>query len=267
MKTIKHASGILLVSLMTLYCSTVPITGRKQLTLIPESQMTSMGEQQYSEFMKTSHVSQNNQQSEMIRSVGQKLRKALEQYYAQNNLTSISKNYNWEFNLVESKDVNAWAMPGGKVVFCTGILPLTKNDSGVAVVMGHEIAHVVARHGNERMTQSLLLQLGGMALTVALQKKPEETQKLWLSAFGLGAQVGLILPYSRLHEKEADRLGMIIMSIAGYNPNEAVEFWQRMAAMNTGAKVPEFLSTHPSDSTRIKLLKELLPEAMKYYRK
>jgi predicted Zn-dependent protease len=267
MKTIKQASGILLLSLMTLYCSTVPITGRKQLTLIPESQMASMGEQQYSEFMKTNHVSQNHQQSEMIRSVGQKLRKALEQYYTQNNLTSISKDYNWEFNLVESKDVNAWAMPGGKVVFYTGILPLTKNDAGVAVVMGHEIAHVAARHGNERMTQSLLVQLGGMALTVALQKKPEETQKLWLSAFGLGAQVGLILPYSRLHEKEADRLGMIIMSIAGYNPNEAVDFWQRMAAMNTGAKVPEFLSTHPSDSTRIKLLKEELPEAMNYYRK
>jgi predicted Zn-dependent protease len=267
MKTIKHVSGILLVSFLTLYCSTVPITGRKQLTLIPESQMVSMGEQQYSEFMKTSRVSQNYQQGEMIRSVGQKLRKALEQYYAQNKLPSISGDYNWEFNLVESKDVNAWAMPGGKVVFYTGILPLTRNEAGIAVVMGHEIAHVAARHGNERVSQALLVQLGGMALTVALKEKPEATRKLWLSAFGLGAQVGMILPYSRLHEKEADRLGMIIMSIAGYNPNEAVDFWQRMAEMNKGTKVPEFLSTHPSDSTRIRLLKEQLPEALKYYRK
>lgn len=265
MKRQHRLSGLFLLSLLTLYCSSVPLTGRKQLTLIPESQMISAANQQYAEFMKANKVVREGEQARMVAAVGNSLKKALAAYYAKNNLPDAMSGYAWEFNVVESKEVNAWAMPGGKVVMYTGILPLCKNEAWMAVVMGHEIAHVAARHGNERMSQALLIQMGGMALTAALKNRPEQTQKLWLAVFGMGAQVGMLLPYSRLHEKEADRLGMILMAMAGYDPNNAVDFWQRMSEMNTGAKPPEFLSTHPSDATRIKLLKEELPEALQYY--
>ncbi len=254
------------LSILVICCSTVPITGRRQFTIIPESQMMAMADQQYAEFMKANPRSANQAQVRMVRNVGERLRAAVERYMAEQDRSSDLKNFAWEFNLVESKDVNAWAMPGGKIVFYTGILPLTRDETGIAVVMGHEIAHVIARHGNERMTQALVAQMGGMALAQALKDRPEQTQKLWLGAFGLGAQVGILLPYSRLHEKEADRLGMIFMAMAGYNPEAAVEFWGRMAEMNKGGVMPEFLSTHPSDATRIRLLKELLPEAKGYYR-
>lgn len=267
MKKTKQLFGLLLLSIVGLYCSTVPITGRKQLIIVPESQILSMSMTEYSTFMKSNKLSQNAQQAATIRAVGQRLRAAVEQYLSSINQSALIKDFEWEFSLVESNEVNAWAMPGGKVVFYTGILPVTKNETGIAVVMGHEIAHVVARHGNERVSQGLLTQYGGAALSVLIKDKPEATQQLWMTAFGLGAQVGVILPYSRTHEKEADRIGMIIMAIAGYDPNQAVEFWQRMSEMNTGTKPPEFLSTHPSDSTRIRLLKEVLPEAMTYYKK
>ncbi|MBN1496073.1 MAG: M48 family metallopeptidase [Spirochaetes bacterium] len=266
MKT-KRLYGLLLISLVGLYCSTVPIIGRKQLIIVPDSQILSMSNQEYTSFMQSHRLSQNAQQVALVRAVGQKLRAGVERYLASINQSSLVKDFVWEFNLVESNEINAWAMPGGKVVFYTGILPVTRNEAGIAVVMGHEIAHVVARHGSERVSQGLLTQYGGAALSVLLKDKPQETQQLWLSAFGLGAQVGILLPYSRTHEKEADRLGMIFMAIAGYDPNHAVDFWQRMAQMNTGTKPPEFLSTHPSDSTRIRLLRESLPEAMSYYGK
>ena len=262
---IRQIAAIALLSLVTLYCSSVPLTGRKQFTLIPESQIVATAGQQYGEFMKTHRVIRDGEQARMVASVGASLKKALSDYYAKNNLPDPTSGYSWEFNVVESAEVNAWAMPGGKVVMYTGILPLCKTEAGIAVIMGHEIAHVIARHGNERMSQALLVQMGGMALSAALKSKPEQTQKLWLAAFGMGAQVGMLLPYSRLHEKEADRLGMILMAMAGYDPNNAVEFWQRMSEMNKASKPPEFLSTHPSDATRIKLLKEQLPEALQYY--
>jgi predicted Zn-dependent protease len=267
MKKGKRLSGLLLISLLALYCSTVPISGRQQMTLIPESQLVAMSGQQYMEFMKTVRLSRNRGQAETIRAVGQRLRSAVEQYAALHNLSSQFSSYKWEFNLVESEEINAWAMPGGKVVFYTGILPLTANEAGIAVVMGHEIAHVMARHGNERMSQGLLVQFGGMALYTALQDRPLETQQLWMTVFGVGAQLGIMLPYSRLHEKEADRLGMIIMAMAGYDPGAALEFWQRMSTLNKGERPPEFLSTHPSDSTRIRLIKKNIPEAMQYYRR
>lgn len=174
-------------------------------------------------------------------------------------------NYSWEFNLVENQEINAWCMPGGKVVVYTGILPITRDEAGLAVVMGHEIAHAIAKHGNERMSQGLLAQVGGMALSTALESEPETTQQLWMAAYGLGAQIGLVLPYSRLHENEADHLGLIFMSMAGYNPNAAVSFWQHMAAKKGGKNPPEFLSTHPSDKNRILKIQALIPEAMKYY--
>ena len=203
----------------------------------------------------------------MVKRVGTRIQKAVEQYFQQKGLSQQLDGYAWEFNLVEDKEANAWCMPGGKVVVYTGILPITKNEAGLATVMGHEIAHAVARHGNERMSQALLTQMGGMALAVALDQQPSQTSQLWMAVYGMGAQVGILLPYSRLQETEADHLGLIFMAMAGYDPHEAVEFWQRMAEMKDGKAPPEFLSTHPSDQARIKKIKEFIPEAMKYYRK
>ena len=175
--------------------------------------------------------------------------------------------YKWEFNVVASPDVNAWCMPGGKVVFYSGILPLMDNESQVAVVMGHEIAHAVAGHGNERMSQGLITQMGGMLLTEAIKDKPEETKQLWMGAYGLGAQFGVLLPFSRLHEYEADKLGLIFMAMAGYDPHEGISFWQKMADLNGGQAPPEFASTHPSDAKRIANIKQIMPEVMGYYKK
>jgi predicted Zn-dependent protease len=257
-------SSTLVLSLL-FACSTVPVTGRKQLHLIPDSQMQSMSYQQYSEFLKTNRLSTNQEQTQMIKRIGSKIQKAVEKYFAEQKMSSQLKGYKWEFNLVESKEVNAWCMPGGKVVFYTGILPLCKDETGVAVVMGHEIAHAVANHGNERMSQGLLVQFGAVALAEALDSKPALTQQLWMAAFGAGAQVGLLLPYSRLHEYEADYMGLILMANAGYDPNEGVAFWERMSKLG-GARPPEFLSTHPSDKARIDKIREALPKAMEYYK-
>jgi predicted Zn-dependent protease len=247
-------------------CSSVPVTGRKQLNLIPASQMMSMSYQQYDDFLKSNKLSTNAQQTQLVKSVGNKIKNAVETYFQQQGNSSHLEGYNWDFNLVESPEANAWCMPGGKVVFYTGILPITKDETGLAVVMGHEIAHAIAEHGNERMSQALLTEMGGVALAVALKEKPEQTQQLWMTAYGVGSQVGVMLPFSRLHESEADRLGLIFMAMAGYDPNKAVDFWQRMADMKGGQAPPEFLSTHPSDNTRIRQIRERLPEAMKYYK-
>jgi predicted Zn-dependent protease len=172
--------------------------------------------------------------------------------------------YKWEFNLVQDDLVNAWCMPGGKVVVYTGILPYTKTEAGLAAVMGHEVAHAIARHGNERMSQQLALQMGGVALDVAMMNQPNETRALFQSAYGFGAGVGVVLPFSRKHELEADKLGLFFMAKAGYDPKEAIDFWKRMAALG-GEKPPQWLSTHPSDETRVTELTRALPEAMKYY--
>lgn len=255
------------VALLTLStCSTVPVTGRQQLNLISGSEMMAMSYQQYDQFLSEHKLSDNQEQVAMVKRCGERIQKAVEEYFAQNNMSDHLDGYKWEFNLVEDPQVNAWCMPGGKVVVYSGLLPVAEDENGLAVVMGHEIAHAVAEHGNERMSQQMLQQMGGTALAVAMQNKPQETQQLWMTAYGVGTQLGAMLPYSRLHESEADRLGLIFMAMAGYNPNGAVEFWQRMAAQKGGQAPPEFLSTHPSDQTRIRKIKELLPEAMKYYR-
>jgi predicted Zn-dependent protease len=262
----KYAIGITIaVALVVFACSTVPITGRKQLSLIPASEMLSMSYTEYDSVLKTSKLSTDQQQIKLVKKVGGRIQKAVETYFAEKGFSDQLKDYKWEFNLVESQEVNAWCMPGGKVVVYTGILPVTQNEVGLAVVLGHEISHAVAQHGAERMSQGLLAQLGGQALSVALQNKPEQTKQIWMSVYGVGAQVGVLLPYSRTHESEADHLGLIFMAMAGYDPNEAVTFWQRMAA-GGGQKPPEFLSTHPADETRIADIKKELPEAMKYYR-
>ncbi len=255
------------LSLVPAGCQEVPITGRRQLSLVPSSLVTSMSIQQYNQFLSENKVSTDARNVAIVKRVGERIVQAVNEFCEKNCDENPFAGYKWEFNLVENKSVNAWAMPGGKVVVYTGILPITQTEAGLATVMGHEIAHVFAAHGEERMSQGLLTELGGMALSTALKERPEATRNLFLSAYGLGAQIGVLLPYSRLHESEADRLGLIFMAMAGYNPEEAVGFWQRMAAAKSDqAAPPEFLSTHPADATRIENLKRLIPEAMEYYR-
>jgi predicted Zn-dependent protease len=251
--------------LLFLSCSTVPLTGRKSLSLIPSGEMLSMSYQQYGDFLKTNPLSTNQEQTAMVKRVGGRIQGAVESYFAGKGLTSQLKDYRWEVNLVESKDVNAWCMPGGKIVVYTGILPVTQTEAGLAVVMGHEVAHAVAEHGNERMSQGLLAQLGAAGLSVALQNKPAETKNLWMQAYSVGAQYGALLPFSRTQESEADEIGLTFMAMAGYDPNEAISFWQRMAQQSGGNAPPEFMSTHPSDATRIADIQKHIPEAMKYY--
>lgn len=264
--SIYTTAAIVAASLALGSCSTVPITGRQQLNLVPDSEIMALSYQQYGEFIKGSRLSQNQAQAAMVKRVGTNIQKAVEEHFAQNNLTKELSGFAWEYNLVDSNEVNAFCMPGGKVVVFTGILPFTKTEAGLAVVVGHEIAHAVAKHGSERMSQGLLQQMGGMALAKALESKPRQTQQLWMAAFGLGAQLGVMLPYSRTQEYEADRLGMTFMAMAGYDPGATIEFWQRMAAQG-GSKPPEFLSTHPSDESRIAKMKELLPGMDKFRRK
>ena len=267
MRRLKFKTAISILFLLFLIaCATVPVTGRKQLNLIPNSEMLSMSFQQYDDFIKTNKLSTNTNQFNTVKRVGERIKNAVNQYFQSQGLADNLKDYSWEFNLVESDQVNAWAMPGGKVVVYTGILPITRDETGLAVVMGHEIAHAVAQHGNERMSQLLLTQLGGLALSKALEEQPQLTRDLALTAYGVGTTVGVLLPYSRTQESEADRLGLIFMAMAGYNPNSAVDFWQRMAAMKGGEAPPEFLSTHPSDQTRINDIKKHLPEALQYYK-
>ena len=264
---IKRGINLILIFTLVAACASVPITGRRQLSLVPESTVNQMAAQQYSEFIASNKLSGDVAATAMVKRVGRKIQSGVEQYFAERGQSSRLRDYKWEFNLVEDSLVNAWCMPGGKVVVYTGLLPITRNENGLAVVMGHEIAHAIAQHGEERMSQGLLTQFGGIALSAALSEKPEQTQTLFMTAYGLGATLGVLLPYSRLHESEADRIGLIFMAMAGYDPNGAVEFWERMAAEKGGGAPPEFLSTHPSDQTRIDNIKSLIPEAMKYYKK
>ncbi len=264
-KNLVTIASCLMLGLM-MGCSTVPLTGRKQLNMIPDSQMNSMGLTSYKQFLTENKVSTDKANVDMVKRVGRKISVAVETFMAQKGLSSQIKGFAWEFNLVEDNTPNAWCMPGGKVVFYTGILPYTLNEEGIAVVMGHEIAHAIAKHGSERMSQQLGLEVGATALSLALSQKPQETQAMYMAAFGLGAQYGIMLPYSRSHETEADKMGLVFMAMAGYNPEAAVSFWQRMAKSG-GQKPPEFMSTHPADQTRINALQAYMPEAKKYYTK
>jgi predicted Zn-dependent protease len=261
--------SICLVALCTLVsCSKNPITGRSQFKLVPESEIQSMASQQYQQFLSTNKVISvsGNRDAEMVRRVGERITRAVESYYAEKGLSDALKGYKWEYNLVEDKAVNAWCMPGGKIVVYTGLLPITQNEAALAIVMGHEVSHAIFQHGNERMSQGLAQQLGGAALSVALANKPAETQNLFLSAYGLGSQVGVLLPFSRQHELEADHYGLIWAAMAGYNPREAIPLWQRMEQAANGQTPPEFLSTHPSEGHRIEQLEKYMDEALKYYK-
>ena len=246
-------------------CATVPITGRKQLSLISDSEMNALSFQQYDQVIAESDISTDAEATAMVKRVGTRIQGAVEKYFHDNGMSSHLDGYDWEFNLIASDQANAWCMPGGKVAFYTGILPVCRDDTGVAVVMGHEIAHAIAEHGGERMSHQMAMQMGGMALSEAVKSKPEETQAIYMSVFAVGAQYGAMLPYSRQHESEADHMGLIFMAMAGYDPREAPKFWERMSA-GGGAAPPEFMSTHPSDETRIKNLNTHMPEALGYYR-
>ncbi|NJD57094.1 MAG: M48 family metallopeptidase [Nitrospirae bacterium] len=259
--------AVLTVLLFVLSCQTVPITGRQQLSIVPSGTLMSMSFNEYSDFMKKHEVITGTPEAQMISRVGRRVQHAVEQYFSRQNMSDHLTGYKWEFNLVKDDAVNAWCMPGGKVVVYTGILPVAAGEDGLAVVMGHEISHAIAEHGNERMSQGLVTQMGGVALSVALAEKSKETHDLFMTAFGVGSQVGILLPYSRIQESEADRLGLIFMAMAGYDPREAVSFWKRMAAGKKGASPPAFLSTHPADGKRIADIEKLLPEAMGYYQK
>ena len=264
--SLKITLAVIVVPLMISSCSTVPITGRKQLNLLPESQMLQLSFASYAEFMKSNKLSDNREASDMVTSVGKDIAAAVQQYFTENKLTDRLQGYEWEFHLVQDKTPNAFCMPGGKVVVFEGILPYTQDKNGLAVVLSHEIAHAVARHGNERMSQGLIAQFGSVALNELLSKKPDETKAIFNTAYGVGAQYGVMLPFSREHELEADKLGLIFMAMAGYDPDTAVAFWERMAQKG-GSAPPEFLSTHPSDQTRINKIKGALPEARRYYRR
>ncbi|MDF7799518.1 M48 family metallopeptidase [Pontiellaceae bacterium B1224] len=243
-------------------CSTVPITGRKQLKIIPEQQMIAQSAVSYAEVISEGPLSTNKEQTEQIQRVGERIAAAVEAYLAANNQLDLIDGFDWQFNLIDDDVPNAWCMPGGKVVFYTGILPYTKDENGIAVVMGHEIAHAIAGHGTERVSHQMIQQGGGVL--AAYFSKDSDYHEAVMMAYGLGSQYGVMLPYSRGHESEADHMGLIFMAMAGYNPEDAVEFWQRMGAAG-GDKPPEFLSTHPSDQTRVRELREHMPEALEYY--
>lgn len=227
-----------------------------------------MGTQQYQQFLSTNKVvsASSNRDAEMVKRVGQRIVKAVETYYAQNGISDKLNGYKWEYNLVEDKAINAWCMPGGKIVVYTGLLPVSQNEAALAAVIGHEVSHALLQHGNQRMSQGLLQQLGGVALSVAVANKPAETQNLFMTAYGAGTTVGVLLPFSRNQELEADHFGLIWTAMAGYNPQEAIALWERMENASQGQSPPEFLSTHPSEGRRRDQLQKFMPEAMKYYK-
>lgn len=257
---------LLLTVVILTGCALNILTGRKQLNLVQESELQLMAKDQYNTFLSENKVlnSGSSREAATVDRVGARISQAITKYFAGQGQESLLEGYKWEFNTIDSKEINAWCMPGGKVVIYTGLLPVTKNEAALAIVMGHEIAHSVAKHGNERMSQALVQQMGGLALGLALAQKPQETQDLFMMTYGIGSQVGAILPWSRQQETEADQYGLIFSAIAGYDPREAIPFWQRMSTAG-GASPPEFLSTHPSDATRLKKLEKFIPEAMKYY--
>ncbi len=262
----KILSFALLLAVVTA-CATVAVTGRKQLSLVSSDEINQMSAQQYKEVIQKGPISTNQEQTAMVKRVGVRIQKAVEQYMAEKGLSNQLAGFNWEFNLIQDdKTVNAWCMPGGKVAFYTAIIPICKDEQGVAVVMGHEVAHAIANHGAERMSQGMLAEFGLSTIGAAMGQNPTATQQIFAQAIGMGTNVGM-LKFSRNHESEADHMGLIFMAMAGYDPSSAPKFWERMATLSGGQQPPEFLSTHPSHETRINDLEGWIPEAMKYYKK
>ncbi len=258
----RNKISLSLFALLFLFsCTKNTFTGRQSLNIIPSTTINQLSNDEYRTFLKQNKTLSSGKEVDLVRRVGNDLRAATEVYYKAKGKTADLKEFAWEFNVVDdSKTVNAFCMPGGKVVVYTGILSVTKNEDALAVVMGHEIAHALAHHGNERMSQGLIAQLGLVSLDVALSQKPAATRQLLMTAAGAGAQVGVMLPFSRKHESEADEIGLYLMTMAGYNPDEAAPFWQRMSSSG-GSRPPEFMSTHPDPAKRSEELKKLTPKA------
>lgn len=258
----------LTVALLT-GCGAVPLTGRRQLLLVSDQEIFQAGLTQYNEYIRGAKMSSNVESAAIVRSVGRKLAAATERYLVANGLSSELSNFQWEFSLVDDSQVNAFCLPGGKIVVYEGLLKVATTDAELAAVLGHEIAHAVAKHSNERVSQQIMTQYGMQILSSALSNKSAAVQTVATSVFGLGAQVGLMLPYSRKHEYEADYMGVVFMEIAGYDSAEAVNFWKKMAYLNSpesgseGARadLSDFLSTHPSDDKRVANLQKHLSKA------
>ena len=255
-KFIAFAILVLVVS-----CAKNPFTGKSTIALVPNSQIFPSAFQQYNQFLSENKVIKGTTDAKRIETIGTKIKTASERWLTANGQADYLEGYAWEYNLVDSKEVNAWCMPGGKIVFYTGILPICKDDAGIAAVMGHEVAHALANHGQQRMSAGLLQQLGAVGTQLAVGNKDPQTQALIMQAYGVGTQVGGMLPFSRAHESEADMIGLTLMAIAGYDPINAVKVWERMSANSGGQAPPEILSTHPSNETRIKELTALIPQA------
>ncbi len=259
----KKIISILVIAVYFVSCSTVPITGRKRMNFVSDSKVLPMSFAQYKGFLEKNKLSTNARMTNDVKSVGARISKAVDKFMRANGMKAEADRYRWEFNLVEDQQLNAWCMPGGKVVFYTGIMPVCDNVDGIAAVMGHEVAHAFAKHGQERMSSAQVQKLGGLAVALGTMKKDPKTAQLWNMAYGIGSNLGM-LAYSRTHETEADKLGMVFMIMAGYQPEEAINVWIRMSEKSKGAKrPPEFLSTHPSNQTRIQTLRAFLPEAKK----
>lgn len=261
----KTITIILAAALVMGSCATVPVTGRKQVLLVNDSEVLSASLTEYKSYMKTATRSTNAQWTAQVERVGRNIANATEAYLRQTGQAAEIQNFAWEFNLVKSDELNAFCMPGGKIVVYEGLMKIVASDDELAVVLGHEVAHAVARHSAEQISRQLLLNYGGQALSKVMASKSTGSQVLAQQVFGLGAKYGVTLPYSRQNESEADRIGLIFSAMAGYNPEAAIPFWQRMAAGGSSS-TPEFMSTHPSDETRIENLRKLMPEALRYYR-
>ena len=276
----KHILTLMTAALLLSGCGSVPITGRRQLQLVSDSEVLSSSLTQYASYMKSATKSTNVTQSAQVTRVGKKIAAATEAYLRANGLESEVSNFSWEFNLVKDNQLNAFCMPGGKIVVYEGIMKLMSSDDELAVVLGHEVAHAVAKHSNERMSQQILAQYGSAVLGGALSGQSQAVQAVASQVYGLGAQYGMTLPFSRKHESEADYMGLVLMTIAGYNPDVAVTFifcqkvnpdvavtfWQKMSSSGS-AQTPEFMSTHPSDARRISDIQKALPKVKQQYKK
>ena len=253
--------NVVTVGIIALFlsCTTNPFTGNKTLALVSNSQLFPTAFAQYDQFLTENNVITGTADAEMIKRVGQRIAVAAERWLNANGHQGYLDDYKWEYNLVNDKNVNAWCMPGGKIVFYTGILPIAQNETGIAAIMGHEVAHALANHGQQRMSAGMLQQIGAVAGNIAI--KDEQSRNLFNQAYGIGSQVGVMLPFSRSHETQSDEIGLYLMAIAGYNPSEASELWKRMKANSGGQAPPEFMSTHPSNDTRINNLTQWAPKA------
>ncbi len=257
----KHLILFITAIFILFSCAKNPFTGKNTLNFVSNSELFPTSFQQYGTFLKDNKVVVGTTDAKRVEAVGMKIKVAAEKYLDANGFKGYLKDYSWEYKLVESKEVNAWCLPGGKIVFYSGILPICKDDAGMATVMGHEVAHALANHGAQRMSAGILQQAGAGVVGIATDSKSNQEKQLWMTAYGGVTQYGAMLPFSRSHESEADKIGLILMAIAGYDPTTAVAFWERMSANSGGKAQPEFLSTHPSDATRIAKLKSLIPEA------